>query len=75
MKNGVLPSSNFVDLVETHGGGGVWGGNSEDLEGHMRKLDPNKSGSLDRFVLVRWYVDEEVYLDSTEETECLVGWG
>ena len=44
----------------------------------MWKVDPNKSGSLDHFSFVRWYVDlfegpdvdkleEEVYLESIEE--------
>ena len=41
------------------------GFNSEDLAGHLRKVDPNESGSLERFYFVRWYVDEEVSLDST----------
>ena len=36
-KDGVLPSSKFVDLVEILGGGF----HSEDLAGHMRKVDPN----------------------------------
>ena len=42
---------------------------------HLKKVDPNESGSLDRFVFVRRYVGNEVSLDSTEEAECLVGWG
>ena len=42
---------------------------------HLQKLDPNESGSLDRFEFVRWYVDEEVSLGSTEEAKRLVGWG
>ena len=42
---------------------------------NMWKVDPNESGSLDCFACVRWYVDEEVYLDSVEEAECFVGWG
>ena len=42
---------------------------------NLWKLYPNESGSLDRFAFVRWYVDEEVSLDSSEEAECLVGWG
>ena len=41
----------------------------------MRKVDPNKSGSLGRFAFVRWYMEEEISLDSTEEAEHLVGWG
>ena len=40
---------------------------SEYLAGHLRKVDQKKSGSLDRFAIVGWYVDEEVSLDSTEE--------
>ena len=48
---------------------------SEDLAVHLRKLEPNKTGSLDPFAFVRWYVDEEVSMDSTEEAENLVGWG
>ena len=50
------------------------GGHSEDLEGHLQKVDPNESGSLERFAFVRWYVDKEVSLDSAEEAERLVGW-
>ena len=69
-KDGVLPSSKFVDLIETL----VEGFHSEELAGHLRKLDPNESGSLDRFAFVRWYVDEEVSLDSAKEAELLVGW-
>ena len=42
---------------------------------HLQKVEPNESGSLDRFYFVRWYVDEEVSMDSTEEVEILVGWG
>ena len=52
-----------------------WGGNSEYLRGQLRKLEPNKSGSLDRFAFVRWYVDYVVSLNSADEAECLVGWG
>ena len=40
----------------------------------MWKVDPNKSGILDHFSFVRWYVDEEVSLDYAEEAERLVGW-
>ena len=47
---------------------------SEDLTGHMRKVDPDESGSLDRFAFVRWYVDRGVSLDSAGEAERLVGW-
>ena len=53
----------------------VEGLNSEDLEGNLWKVDPNESGSLDRFEFVRWYLDEEVYLDSVGEAKRLVGWG
>ena len=48
---------------------------SEDLNGHLLKLDPNKSGILDRFSFARWYLDEGVPLDSVEGAECLVCWG
>ena len=48
---------------------------SEELAVHLLKIDPNESGSLDRFAFVRWYVDEEVSLESAEEAERLVGWG
>ena len=58
-----LPSSNFADLIESLGEGF----HSEEMTGHLRKVDPNESGSLNRFSFVRWYVDEEVSLDSTEE--------
>ena len=58
-------------MIETIGGGF----HSKDLAGHLRKLDPNESGGLDRFSFVRWYVDEEVSLDSADEAEHLVGWG
>ena len=68
-KDSVLPSSKFVDLIETLGEGF----HSDDMEGHMRKVYPNESISLDYFVLVRWYVDEEVSLESAEEVEFLVG--
>ena len=52
--------------------GGV---HSEDLAGHLRKVYPNKSGSLDSFTFVMWYSDEEVSLYYVEESERLVGWG
>ena len=42
--------------------------------GHLWKVDPNESGSLDRFTFVRCYVDKEVSMDSTEELERLVDW-
>ena len=41
----------------------------------MRKVDPNRSGSLDRFAFLRWNVDGKVSLKYTEEEERLVGWG
>ena len=49
--------------------------NSEELVVHLTELDPNKSGSWDRFDFLRWYVEEEVFMDSAEEAESLVGWG
>ena len=42
--------------------------------GHLWKLDPNESVSLDRSFFVMWYVDEEVSLESAEEAENLVCW-
>ena len=42
------------------------GFHSEYLAGHLRKLDPNKSGSLDHFAFVRLHMDKEVSLDYTE---------
>ena len=63
--------SKFVDLIETLGEGF----NSENLVGHLWKVDPNESGSLDRLDFVRWYVNKEVSLDSTVVAESLVGWG
>ena len=41
---------------------------------YLQKVDPNESGSLDRFSIARWYVDREVYVDSSEESGRLVGW-
>ena len=70
-KDRVLPLSKFVNCIETLGDGF----HSEDLAGHMRKLDPDEIGSVYRFPFLKWYVDEEVSLDSSEEAECLVGWG
>ena len=69
-EDGALSSSKFVDLIETlveifHG---------EDMSGHLHKIDPNKSGSFDRFFIVRWYVDKEVSLESTEDAERFVDW-
>ena len=69
--SGFLPSSKYVELIETIGGGG----RSDELEGHLQKVYPNESSSLDRFAFVRWYVDKEVSLDSVEEVERFVGWG
>ena len=70
-KDGVLPYSKFVYLIETLEGRF----HSDNMEGHLKKLDLNESGSLDRSAFVRWYMDEEVSLDSAEEVERLVGWG
>ena len=69
-KDGVLPSSKFVEFIETL----VEVFQSEDLVVHLQKVEPNESGSLDRFSFLRWYVDEEVSLESAEEAERLVGW-
>ena len=69
-KDGVIPQSKFVDLIETL----EEGFHSEDLAGYLRKVDQNESGSLKRFPFVRWYVDEGVSMDSAEEAESLVGW-
>ena len=41
--------------------------------GQLRKVDPNESGSLDRFDFVRWYVDKEISLEYAEEADRLVG--
>ena len=60
----------LFDFIETLEEGVL----SEDLADRLRKVGLNKSGSLDRFAFVRWYVDEEVSLDSAEKTENLVGW-
>ena len=40
---------------------------SDELTDQLRKVDPNESGSLDRFDFVGWYVYEEVSLESAEE--------
>ena len=53
----------------------VGGIQSEELVVHLRKVDPNESDSLEHFSFLRWYVDEEVSLDSAEEANCLVSWG
>ena len=63
--------SKFFDLIETLGEDFY----SEDLSGHMRKVDPNESGSLECLTVVRWYVLKEVSMESAEEAESLVGWG
>ena len=47
---------------------------SEELTGHLRKVDPNESVGLDHFVFVIWCLYEEVYLESAEEAEFLVVW-
>ena len=60
-KDGVLPSSNFVDLIEKI----REGFHSEELAVHLCKVDPNESIILDRLSFVRWYVDEEVSLESS----------
>ena len=59
-KDGVLSSSKFFDWIETLGEGF----HNEDLAGHMKKVDPNESVSLDCFDFAMWYVDREVSLDS-----------
>ena len=63
--------SKFFDFIETIGEGF----HSEDLAVHLHKVDLNNIGSLDHLDFVRWYVDEEVSMDSIEEAEGLVGWG
>ena len=45
---------------------------SKELAVHLRKVYPNESGSLDCFAFVRWYVDNVVYLESSEEEDRLV---
>ena len=42
--------------------------------GHLQKVD-QKQFSLDHFAFVRWYVEDEVSMDSVDEEEHLVGWG
>ena len=69
-KDGVRPSLKLVDLMETLGEGF----HGEELAGHLQKVDPTESGSLDRFYFVGWYVDKEVSLESAEEADRLVGW-
>ena len=70
-KDIVLTLSKSVDFIEKLGWGG---GHSEDLAGHLQKVDPNESDSLGRFAFVKWYVYTKVSLDSAEEAESLVGW-
>ena len=48
-KSSVLPLSKFVYLIGVLGKGF----NSEDLARHLRKVELNESGSLDRFAFVR----------------------
>ena len=59
----------FLYLIEKIGEGF----HSNELAGHIRKLDPNESGSLDRFAFLRQYVDKEVFLESAEEAESFLG--
>ena len=70
-KAGVLLMSKLVYLIEKVG----VGFHSEDLAGHLQKVDLNESGSLDRFDFMRWYVVEEASMESADEAERLVGWG
>ena len=53
VKDGILPLSKFVDLIEELGVG--WGVHTKELAGHLRKLYPNESGSLDRLSFVRCF--------------------
>ena len=48
-KYGFLPLSIFFGFLETLGEGF----HSDYLTGHLRKVDSNESGSLDRFAFVR----------------------
>ena len=68
-KAGVLPSSKPADLIEIIEDSFY----CEELAVHMWILYPNESGSLYCFAFVRWYVDKEIYIDSAEEAERLVG--
>ena len=70
-KDGARPSSKFFNLIETLGEGFY----NVELAGHLRKVEPNESGSLENFDFVRWYVEKEVSLEPTEEAERLVSWG
>ena len=67
----VLPLSKLVYFIEILGEGF----HSEELTDHLQKVYPKESGSLECFDFVRFYLDKEVYHDSTEEAERLVGWG
>ena len=67
----VLTQSKFAEFIETLGGGF----HNEDMAGHLRKVHPNESGSLDHFYFIRCCVDKEVSLDSVEQADRLVGWG
>ena len=69
-KTGVLKLSKFFDTIGILGEGF----HSDDLAGHLQKVDPNESVSYDRFDFVSWYVDKEVSLDHAEEAERLEGW-
>ena len=42
--------------------------------GHLQKVDPDKSGSFDRFAFLWWYVDKEISLDSSDKAKRFVGW-
>ena len=68
-KAGVLLSSKFFYLIERLGKCF----HSEELLGHLRKVYPNESVSLYRFTFLRRCVDNEISLDSAEESERLVG--
>ena len=68
---GVLKLSKVFDTIGTFGEGF----HSDDLAGHLHKVDPNESGSYDRFDFVRCYVDKQVSMEYTEEAESLEGWG
>ena len=57
-------------MIETLGEGV----HSEELAGHMQKVDPHESGSLECFAFVRWYVDKDISLESAEEAAHLVVW-
>ena len=46
---------------------------SDDMAGHLWKVELDESGSLDHFSFVGWYVYKEISLESAEETENLVG--